>query len=79
VPAVADLDMPPRPSYPHELGQWQARTDELDAGERRKIIEGGEGLVALDCRGRVLVPGAGWAEWSHKHPSAAALVCGRLP
>ena len=30
-------------------------------------------------RGRVLVPGAGVAEWSHKHPSGVALRCGRTP
>jgi hypothetical protein len=29
--------------------------------------------------GRVRVPGAWLAEWSHKHPSGAAPVCGRLP
>src|SRR5579859_984921 len=28
-------------------------------------------------RGRVLVPGEWWAEWSHKHPSGAAPVRGR--
>ena len=37
-----------------------ARTNELDAGERRKIIEGEEGTGrGWIVRGRVLVPGAG--------------------
>ena len=35
-----------------------ARTNELDAGKRRKILEGEEGLVAVGfVRGRVRVPG----------------------
>jgi hypothetical protein len=39
-----------------------------------------KGSVAVwIIRGRVRVPGAWPAEWSHKHPSGAALVCGRLP
>src|SRR5207248_8510410 len=38
-----------------------ARTNELDAGKRRKIIGGGEGLgCGWACQGRVRVPGAGW-------------------
>jgi len=50
-----------------------ARTNELDAGKRRKILKGGEGLVAgWIVRVRVLVPGAWLAEWSHKHPSACS-------
>ena len=55
-----------------------ARTNELDAGKRRKIIEGEEGAscgIGL-CEGRVRVPGARLAEWSHKHPSGAAPVRG---
>ena len=44
-----------------------ARTNELHAGERRKIIGGGEGgRLRLACQGRVLVPGAWLAEWSRK-------------
>jgi hypothetical protein len=55
-----------------------ARTNELDAGKRRKIIEGGEGFgCGWIVRGRVFPV---WlAEWSHKHPSGAAPACGRLP
>ena len=57
-----------------------ARTNELDSGKRRKIIEGEEGAgCGLAYQGRVLVPGAWLAEWSHKHPSGAAPTCGRLP
>ena len=40
-----------------------ARTNELDAGKRREILEGGEGfLCGWLVRGRVLVPGAWRAE-----------------
>jgi hypothetical protein len=35
--------------------------------------------LRLPYRGRLLVPGAWLAEWSHKHPSGAAPACGRLP
>jgi hypothetical protein len=57
-----------------------ARTNELDAGERREILEGEEGPVCdWIVRGRVLFPGPWLAEWSHKHPSGAAPACGRLP
>ena len=44
------------------------------------IIEGGE--LGAGCgwivSGRVLFPGSWRAEWSYKHPSGAAPVCGRL-
>jgi hypothetical protein len=58
-----------------------ARTNELDAGERREIIEGEEGGFGcgLACQGSRACPGAWHAEWSRKHPSGAAPACGRLP
>jgi hypothetical protein len=57
-----------------------ARTNELDAGKRRKIIGGEEGFrLRLTYQGRVLIPGVWLAEWSRKHPSGAAPACGRLP
>ena len=53
-----------------------ARTNELDAGKRREIIESEEGgRLRLAYLGVVLrVPGAWLAEWSRKHPSGAAGV-----
>src|ERR1700746_2486976 len=54
-----------------------ARTNELDAGKRREILEGEEGfLCGWLIWGRVLVPGAWRAEWSRKPPSGVALVRG---
>ena len=57
-----------------EVSCWSARsraavrTNELDADERRPIMEGEEGPFMLGCEGLVSVPGMWWAEWSHKHP-----------
>ena len=66
---------PGLPAAP-EGSSWSARsraaatTDELDAGNRRKIIEGrGRFLRGVVYAGRVRGPGAWLAEWSHKHPS----------
>ncbi len=56
--------------------QWRGRTSLTPASGGRSF-EGGEGSVAgWLMRGRVLVPGAWRAEWSHKHPSGAAPACG---
>jgi len=66
------------------LERPQPRSGEDERAWRRQAAEDhrgrGRGLVAVGVvRGRVLVPGAWLAEWSHKHPSGAAPVCGRLP
>jgi len=45
-----------------------ARTNELEADERRRIIESGEGPFMLAFEGCVVVPGRWLAEWSRKHP-----------
>ena len=65
---------------------WSARsraaawTNELDAGERRKIIEGGEGgWLRLGCQWSRAVPvQAGRSGLTSTHPAPPA-VCGRLP
>ena len=46
-----------------------ARTNELDADQRRRIIGSGERIpFVLACEGRVAVPGVWLAERSRKHP-----------
>ena len=51
-----------------------ARTDELEAGQRRRIIGSEEDRVfVLVLEGRGASP-AWLAEWSRKHPSGAACV-----
>ena len=46
-----------------------ARTNELGADERRRIIGSEEGsLLCWWWGGRWCFPARGWAEWSHKHP-----------
>ena len=56
-----------------------ARTNELDAGKRRKIIEGEEGFGrGWIIRGRVRVPGAGWRSGltsTHPAPRQCAGGC----
>jgi len=59
--------------------QRRGRTSLTPAsGGRSSRARKGAGCGWL-VRGRVLVPGAWRAEWSHKHPSGAAPACGRLP
>ena len=50
-----------------------ARTNELDAGERRLIIGSEEGSFRAGWRGLLVFPGAWRAEWSRKHPSGACV------
>jgi len=58
-----------------EVSSWSARsrvaarTNELGADERRRIIGSEEGsLLCWWWGGRWCFPARGWAEWSHKHP-----------
>jgi hypothetical protein len=54
------------------LRRAAARTNELEADERRRMIGGGEWSLRGLVLGVVPVPGVWLAEWSHKHPFGAA-------
>src|SRR5260370_3012400 len=57
-----------------------ARTNELDAGWRRKIIEGEEGgWLRLDCRGSRVGPGVWRAGGALQHPTRATPAGWRPP
>ncbi len=56
-----------------------ARTNELDADERRRIIGSEEGFLSCWWRGVVGVPGAWWAGWSRKHPFGVSPCSGGTP
>ncbi len=68
-----------------EVSSWSARsrvaarTNELDADERRRIIGSEEGFLSCWWRGVVGVPGAWWAEWSRKHPFGVSPCSGGTP
>ena len=72
---------------PHQEGRGisarsrvAARTNELDADERRRIIGGEEESFPVWLyEGSCAVPGVWQAEWSRKHPSGAAPVSRRAP
>ena len=49
-----------------------ARTNELDADERRTIMDSEEGSFVLACEGGRALSPAWLAEWSRKHPFGAA-------
>ena len=59
----------------------RARTNELDAGERRSMIGGEEELAGCGCRGGfagVGSPGGAWSCGVVSHPPIRALL-GRVP
>src|SRR5215467_16368624 len=55
-----------------------ARTNELDAGKRRPIIEGEEEPAGgwRMRKGDLAAPVRGWSEWSHMHPFGTCLGAG---
>jgi len=56
-----------------------ARTNELDADERRTIMDSEEGCPFVLVYGGACMSPAWWAEWSRKHPFGGRPACGLAP